>query len=198
GDTLISLSGNNTLFSNANGNTLRTSSNTVEVLYSADDMLIDLPGGTAGVQGSGRHDTLIGVQTVDLTGVDGTIVSNGSGNTLISASTSNTLEYSNDDVLVDLAVGSAAVAGDAQADQIIGLNHIVLPGTNDVARAGPFAAPLAASGTSDTLGGQAAGSPLIASGASSGARARYTKSFITIDPAAGRATSRTGTYDSLI
>lgn len=198
GDTLISLSGNNTLFSNANGNTLRTSSNTVEVLYSADDMLIDLPGGTAGVQGSGRHDTLIGVQTVDLTGVDGTIVSNGSGNTLISASTSNTLEYSNDDVLVDLAVGSAAVAGDAQADQIIGLNHIVLSGTNDVARAGTFAATLVASGTSDTLEGQAAGSTLIASGASSGALARYTKSFITIDLAAGRATSRTGTYDSLI
>ncbi len=87
-------------------------------------------------------------------------------------------------MLVDLCRGSAAVAGDAQADQIIGLNHIVLSGTNDAARAGTFAATLVASGTSDTLD-SAAGSTLIASERLLAHWRGIRRALITIDLAAG-------------
>ncbi|MCK1540945.1 hypothetical protein IVB12_02790 [Bradyrhizobium sp. 179] len=196
--TLISENGAATFYSDAQGNTLKAGSNAVEVVYSANNMMVDLVTGLAEVQGSGESDTLIGVKAVNLAGEQGTIVSNGSGNTLISSSSSTKLVYEVNNVSVDLGAGTASVAGSSQVDRLVGLGYVEVSGDGDVAATGLSPATLVASGANDTLIGQALGATLIAAAPSSGAVAEYARSFVTIDLQNGRATAFSGNFDTLI
>ena len=175
-DTLISQGFGDVLYGNAEGSTLDGSDGEgAMAAYAIDNVTADLGSGTATVNGSGVSDSLIGITTLTAFGVndtliggDGltTLIGQASGNTLVAGSGETHAFYRLDNVTLDLAAGTAVVAGGSLGDTLVGITVAEVAGENDTAIAGSGTETLIASGTSDTLIGGAAPVTLMSGGAS--------------------------------
>ena len=187
--TLIAEFGPATLFSNGSGNTLIAGEDSVFAAYTADDMTIDLVAGTAAINGSEVGDTLIGVRSVMVSGENDTLVSDGSGNTLIAAEGSGALvSYAVDDLIVDLNFGVAGIDGD-DGDILTGINRVLVSGANNIVIAGAGDATLIAAGADDTLVGSVNNNVLQATEDATGTVAFYDGVETVVDLGAGLVTS---------
>jgi Ca2+-binding RTX toxin-like protein len=176
-DTLVGASGS-TLISDAAGNTLTASAGLGVIAdYELDDVTVNLVTGTAGVNGSGVSDTLIGMQGADVFGSNDTIISNGTGNTLTVANSSDVIAYAVNNLSiafsVDVATGAngypeagatAGVNGSNAEDLLVGVSNIVVSGSGDSVTGGMTSESFTATGSNDVLISGASSDMLIASG----------------------------------
>ena len=91
GDTLIGGTGATTLISNAGGNTLQAGSGKAIAAYTANGLAVNLATGTAGINGSGISDTLVGIVDVTVHGNNDTLIADGSADTLTATGNDDTL-----------------------------------------------------------------------------------------------------------
>jgi Ca2+-binding RTX toxin-like protein len=91
GDVLRGGSAATTLISNAGGNTLEAGTGRSVASYSASGMTVNLATGTAGVNGSGRSDSLIGITDVVVSGNNDTLIADGGTDTLSLTGSNGTL-----------------------------------------------------------------------------------------------------------
>jgi Ca2+-binding RTX toxin-like protein len=187
-DTLIG-GFDSTLVSDAAGNTLEAGFSATTASYALDNLTVNFVAGTAGINGASLEDTLVGITVATLSGHNDTFVSNGGGNTLTGLGAGALAIYANDNVTVDLAAGTASVAGSSQSDALSGIVGVLLTGNNAVGKPGLASATLTASGSNDTLFGNVNGSTLEATPASSAAAIVYAMDDATVDLSAGIATS---------
>ena len=129
----------------------------VTAVYTGDNVTVDLVAGTASVNGSGVDDTLIGIDVAKASGANDTLISDGSGNTLIAGVASVLVSYATDDLTVDLGAGTAAVNGSSSHDKLVGVSAAAVSGNDDTIKAGAGADTLIAQGSDDSLIGSADG-----------------------------------------
>jgi Ca2+-binding RTX toxin-like protein len=187
-DTLIAGSGPETLFSSGSGNTLIAGAGADLLSASGSSDLLIAGSGADVLSSSGSANTLVagsGADTLSSTGSGDTLIGNGGGATLIGSAGSDAIaSYGLDNVIVNLAAGTASVSGSATADTLIGITVATASGSNDT---------LVAASVADTLVGTAAGDTLI------GGYAAYRVDSATVDLGAGLATVAGGsTADTLI
>jgi Ca2+-binding RTX toxin-like protein len=187
-DTLIG-GFDSTLGSAAAGNTLEAGFSATTASYALDNLTVNFVAGTAGVNGASLEDTLVGITVARLSGHNDTFVSNGGGDTLTGLGPGALAIYANDNVTVDLAAGTASVAGSSQSDALSGIAGVLLTGNNAVGKAGLAGVTLTVSGSNDTLFGDVNGSTLQATSGASGAAIVYAVDDATVDLSAGIATS---------
>jgi subtilisin-like proprotein convertase family protein/Ca2+-binding RTX toxin-like protein len=121
GDTVIGGSGSSTLFSGGGGNTLESGSGTAVAVYNGDGLAASLATGTAGFNGSGALDTLVGI---------GDLVAIGNNETLFAGSGSETLSATGVlDTLV-MASGTNTFFGGTGSDTFIVQSAAVASGVN--------------------------------------------------------------------
>ena len=159
--TLIATGVDNTLFGIGGGSTLDGTGGTGAIAaYTANDVTINLAVGTAGVNGSGAVDTLLGISAAAALGSNDTIVDGDAGSTLFSDAAGNTLvggnggtvaAYKLNNLTVDLSTGIAGVNGTGVSDTLIGIAAVAVSGSHDTVLAGRGANVLSSSGSSNTL-----------------------------------------------
>jgi Ca2+-binding RTX toxin-like protein len=205
GDTLIggpsldSLHGADTLSSDAAGNTLIAGSTQSVASYGLDNLIVDLVAGSARLNGAVSGDTLLGFKIAAVSGSNDTLVSDGSGNTLIATNASAVADYNAANIAIDLIAGTAKVAGSSAQDTLSGISNVAVFGTSDTVIAGRESGTLVAAGMNDTLSSAVGGSTLIGAAAASGTVAFYGGSLVSIDLAAGTASdAASGLSDTLI
>jgi len=208
-ETIIDGNGGSTLFSDAAGNTLIGGTGETVAAYSANNVSVNLSTGTAGVDGSGTSDSLIGIAAAAVSGSSDTIIagngadvlsSTGSGNTLIAGSGADTLTTSGTgDTLIGGAGADTLSASGSNAILHGGAGQNVLSstGSNNTMVAGAGASTLLSSGSGDTLFGNASGSSLSAS-SGTGATAAYALNNVVVDVAAGTATVNGGSVSDTL
>ncbi len=91
GDVLQGGSAATTLISNAGGNTLEAGTGRAVASYSASGMTVNLAAGTAGVNGSGVSDTLVGIIDAVVSGNNDTLIADGGTDTLSLTGSNGTL-----------------------------------------------------------------------------------------------------------
>src|SRR5262249_17284926 len=146
--------------------------------YVADNVAVDLGGGTASINGSGATDTLIGITTAMALGSNDTLIGAFRTTTLIGAAAWNTLiggggrttllgqglgdvliggsgqtvaAYTHDNVSIDLGAGTAGVNGASTTDTLVGLTLGAVSGAHDTITADNGYDTLTATGSHDTL-----------------------------------------------
>lgn len=163
-DTLIAQYAGTTLISNGAGNTLIGNNGAATAGYSSDDITIDLVAQTASIAGSSTFDTLVGMRAALVSGTNDTIISDGSGNTLSVANSTDVVAYAVDNVAVNLASGTASVSGAFSSDTLVGASNAVITGSNSSVTGGVANGTLEAEGTNDTLIAGSYAESLIAAG----------------------------------
>ncbi len=158
--TLSSSGSGDTLFGSGVGSTLNATGFGASVVYSIDNVTVDLATGTAGVNGSSVADSLSGFNTAAVLGSNDTLIDGNSGSTLISSAGGNTLvggtgqttaAYANNNLAVNLATGTAGVNGASASDTLIGIHAVAVSGSNDTVTGDSGTDILSSSGTSNTL-----------------------------------------------
>ncbi|GLH77086.1 hypothetical protein SSBR45G_19940 [Bradyrhizobium sp. SSBR45G] len=187
-DTLIGSSGS-TLISNAAGNTLIAQASDVTALYELDGVTVDLTEGTVSVGGASSSDTLVGVRAATVTGVNDTLIGDGSGDTLTTGNASDLVIYAADNVSVDLRAGTAGIVGASVQDTLVGIRNVEVFGADDLITGGMAAVKMTAAGSHDTLVGNLAGSTLRAAQSATGTVALYSFDEVTVDLGLGVASS---------
>ena len=201
-DTLLSVGSGDTLVGNAFGSTLDGATGAGAVAaYSLDNLAVNLGAGTAGINGSGVSDTLLGIAAAAAFGhgdtlIGGpstsaqgvsTLISGAGGNTLVAGSGQTVASYGLDNATVDLGAGTARANGASAADTLVGISAAAVSGSNDTLIAGGAAGEmLLANGSGDSLVGNGGGDTLDGSGGS-GAVAVYGAANATVDLATGKA-----------
>ena len=175
-ETLSSSGSGDTLFGNAAGSTLDGTNGAGTIAaYALNDVTVDLTAGTAAVNGSGVSDTLLGISSALANGANDTLIggagvttlfSDAAGNTLIAGAGQTTAAYTQDDVTVNLATGSATINGSNTSDTLVGITSADVSGASDTLVGNSAGDILEADGTNDVvLGGSGAGS-LLSTGSS--------------------------------
>ena len=192
GDTLIGGTGATTLYSDGAGNTLVAGAGQTTVVYTQDNVTVDLATASATVSGSNTSDTLVEITNAIVSGAGDTLIggngsdvlsSNGSGNTLIGGSGRDTLSSSGFGDTLLAGAGADVLSSSGQGNELV---------------AGSAADSLISTGFSDILVGNAAGSTLDGS-AGFGAIAAYTVDNVTVNLATGAASvNGSGVSDTLL
>jgi Ca2+-binding RTX toxin-like protein len=157
GDTLIGGSGTETLVASGDGDTVIGGTGP-DVLFARgrDDTLY----------GSSINSTLIASNSSDtLIGSNGeTLIGSVGGDVLVGADDRTTVHYSNDNVVVDLSAGTAAVETASAFDTLVGVTRVIASGLDDTLTSAKNRSALTATGRNDTLIAKGADSTLLALG----------------------------------
>jgi Ca2+-binding RTX toxin-like protein len=133
GGTIVANGAGDTLLGNAAGSTLNGSGGTgVIARYAQNSLTVNLAAGTAQVSGSSLYDTLIGINSVQLTGTGDTIFSGGGSDTLDGGSGVNTVSYAlaSAGVNVNLVTG-VAQKGSGATDSLANFQTVIGSRFND-------------------------------------------------------------------
>ncbi|HEV2172953.1 MAG TPA: calcium-binding protein, partial [Nitrospira sp.] len=181
-DTLVGGDGPNTLLSSGSSNTLIAGSGANTLLSEgSDDLLFGGSGADVVLSSGGRNNLVAGTGRNTLsssgfddalsagTGID-TLLSSGTNTTMTGNAAGSTLDgtagigtsaiYSLDNVTVNLATGAASINGSDVSDTLLGIPNASVSGQQDTLIAGSGPEILSATGSNDTLLGNAAGSSL--------------------------------------
>ncbi|WCM18705.1 hypothetical protein NDK50_14810 [Paraburkholderia bryophila] len=157
GHTLESDGGTDTLVSDAAGNTLIGLAGAAIASFGSG-VSVSLAAGTAVLNGT--RDTLIGISRAQATGNNETLVGGGTASTLISDAAGNTLiagtaqtdvDYSGNNLNVNLNTGSASLNGSGTGDKLVGISTAIVAGNSNTLIGGSGDVLINVSGNSDTL-----------------------------------------------
>jgi len=217
-DTLVALGTGNTLeggrdattlLSDAQGNTLIAGIGPTVVFYGSG-VAVDLDTGMAVLNATGAHDSLVGITATQVTGSDDTLIGGNTASTLISDALGNTLiagvaptdvDYTGDNLTINLNTGKAGVNGVNVSDTLVGISiarvagddNTIVGGNGDVLiDMSGNSDTLVATGTAETLQGGSGNSTLLSStaantllGGTGSTTADYSANDLVIDLATG-------------
>jgi Ca2+-binding RTX toxin-like protein/subtilisin-like proprotein convertase family protein len=179
-----------------------------EAFGNNDTLLGGVAGGDTLIAAGGTNDTLVARGTSEvLQGGSGsaTLVGNGAGNTLIGGAGQTVAYFGLDNLVVNLATGTARVNGASTADTLVGITRVVLSGANDTVIGDSGTDTLFATGSGDMLMAGSGTTTMVSNGAGNtllggaGTTADYADKGVAVDLAAGTARiSGSGEFDTLI